>query len=203
LQGAEISALANVARSGCFRLDLLGGFRYLQLNESLNVTQDFVAGDFSEEDTWDDAFRTRNNFYGGQIGARAEYAYHRFFMNVTGKVALGVTNQQVALDGGLTQAFLTNGTDNLGNPVQNVQVTHTPGGGLLELPATLTRNHFTVVPELGYNLGYQFTPYMRGAIGYTFVYWSSVVRPGDQVTGLPRATSFWAQGLNFSLGFNF
>ncbi len=78
-----------------------------------------------------------------------------------------------------------------------------------------------MVPEIGFNVGRQVTNNIRLYVGYTFLYWSSVVRPGDQIdfvvnpTQLPtsagpgmlvgparpaplfRESDFWAQGINF------
>jgi hypothetical protein len=82
------------------------------------------------------------------------------------------------------------------------------------------------VPEAGLNLGFHLSPRTVMRFGYTFVYWSNVLRPGDQIsrvvspslvptdpnygTGGPNqpayqfhAASYWAQGLNFGLEFNF
>jgi hypothetical protein len=203
LQCAELNAVANVTRSGPFRLDFLGGFRYLQLDETLHAEQDFISADQSELDTWDDEFHTHNHFYGGQIGARAEWVWDRLVVDVSGKVALGVTNQQVALNGGLTRAIATPGMDAFGNPVQNVQVVQGSNSGLLAQPDSYSCNHFTVVPEVNLDVGYQFTRWFRATLGYSFLYWSSVARPGDQVSGVPRMTGFWAQGLNCGLGFSY
>jgi hypothetical protein len=81
------------------------------------------------------------------------------------------------------------------------------------------------VPEVGVNLAYQLTGNVRVNLGYTFLYWSNVVRPGDQVdtvidisqipnfrpnvpftgipapTVVPNDTDIWAQGLNAGLEF--
>jgi hypothetical protein len=203
LQSAELNLVANLARSEHVHLGVLSGFRYLQFDENLHVEQDFTSADFSEQDFWDDEFRTRNHFYGGQVGARLEYAYQRFFFDVTGKVALGVTDQHVTLAGGVTQAITTTSVDNFGNVIPTTQVAQSTSGGLLTEPAAFSRDRFAVVPEVGFNLGYQLTSYLRASVGYNFVYWSSVVRAGDQVSGVPRATSFWAQGLNLGLAFRF
>lgn len=203
LQGAEVNAVANLADGGGFRLDFLGGFRYLQLDEALRIEQDFVWPDLSELDTWDDAFHTHNRFYGGQVGARAEWMLQRLFVNATGKVALGVTQERVSIGGGLTQAVVSDGFQPLAVPVTGVQVIHSPIGGLLADPASFRRNRFAVVPEVGLNLGYQLTSCLRLSTGYSFLYWSSVARPGDQVTGASRTTSYWAQGVTFNLGLNF
>ena len=42
-------------------------------------------------------------------------------------------------------------------------------------------NQFSVVPELGLTLGYDFSPQLRATIGYDLVYWNTVARPGDQI----------------------
>ena len=76
-------------------------------------------------------------------------------------------------------------------------------GGLLTQPASFSRDIFAVVPQFNFDVGYEFNPFCRASIGYEFLYWSSVARPGDQVGGIPRGTNFWAQGLVFSLGFMF
>jgi hypothetical protein len=84
-----------------------------------------------------------------------------------------------------------------------------------------SRDVFAVVPEIDLNVGYQVTPHARLEAGYSFIYWSNVVRAGDQidtsvnasyippgqtVVGDPtrprfafEQTSFWAQGVNFGL----
>ena len=84
---------------------------------------------------------------------------------------------------------------------------------------TYDRNEFTMIPELGLTLGYQFTRSVRLTTGYSMIYWGNVVRPGDQVdldvnpnlfppeavpfTGALRpqfqfvSTDYWVQGLSF------
>jgi hypothetical protein len=203
LQSAEFNLIANLGGTGRLRYGLLGGFRFLQLDENLHVQQSFVSSDFTEQDVWDDNFRTQNHFYGGQLGGRIEYVYERLVFDLVGKVALGATDQKVALGGGVTQAISTPSVDQFGNPIVNVQVNQSVNGGLLTQPALFHRDYFTVVPEVGFTLGYQLTNWVRASAGYTFIYWSSVVRPGDQVTGVPKATGYWAQGLNLGLSFRF
>ena len=56
-------------------------------------------------------------------------------------------------------------------------------GGFLALPTNIgnrSRDQFTAVPEIGFNVGRQLNNHLRVYAGYTFLYWSSVVRPGDQ-----------------------
>jgi len=118
------------------------------------------------------------------------------------------------------------------NDINGSQVVARPGqapevfvGGLLAAQSNIgqySRTRFSVVPDAALNIGYQFTPTFRGYLGYSFLYWSNVVRPGQQIDRnvnlafipntppappssqvrpavLCQETDFWAQGLNFGL----
>jgi hypothetical protein len=218
LWGAEANLRAALWRNGTTQIDLIGGFRYLNLHESLETGEDvFIGpGGLSQLATVDH-FATSNNFYGGQIGAHATFIWHRFFMDVTVKVALGSTHESVTIDG----AGLATGRFGLGTSLPY---------GTLALPSNLgnyDRNIFTVVPEARLNLGYQVTRRLRAYIGYTFLYTSRAVRPGDNIdlgvnpsvltavagrgtlvgTARPlfpgKDSDFWAQGLDFGLEFRY
>src|SRR5947209_7010179 len=94
--------------------------------------------------------------------------------------------------------------------------------GLLALPSNSGRTsdaQFAVVPEADLTLGRQVTDCCRVFVGYTFVYVSSVARPGqavDPVVNLAQltpgafagelrpqrrdaTTEFWVQGLNLGV----
>ena len=91
------------------------------------------------------------------------------------------------------------------------------------VPGVFTRDEFTLIPQLGLELGYQLNCNWRAYIGYDLLYWGSVVRGGDQIDlnldprnippaqagALPfpqfpgRTSSFWAQGLNLGTEFRF
>ncbi|HXG11165.1 MAG TPA: BBP7 family outer membrane beta-barrel protein [Gemmataceae bacterium] len=220
LWGLEANAIKNVCCGPCYRFDLLGGFRYLQLDEDLAIIEnvqvlpnDIVPDLAGTRFALTDIFDTRNQFYGGQLGGRLETWRGRWFLNVLGKVALGVTHQVVGITGSTTIT-----TPGVGE--------ETFPGGLLALRSNIcqyTRDRFAVVPEVGVNVGYQLTSNLRGYVGYTFLYWSDVVRPGDQINlridprQLPPAppipgaapvfrfndTDFHAHGINFGLEFRF
>ena len=38
-----------------------------------------------------------------------------------------------------------------------------------------------MVPEVGINLGFQLTNNLKIYGGYSFLYWTNIVRPGDQI----------------------
>lgn len=220
LQGADANLLYNVQNADGVRWDVLGGFRYVNLQENLTFTTDSpdlppVGPDIFR--TFD-RFTANNNFYGAQIGARVSYDNSRLFMNATGKLALGSTVETVGVNGG----FITN---------INGGFFSSPGGYFAQPTniGTQSRSQFAVVPEVNLNFGVRMSPWASFVVGYSFLYISSVARPGDQIDrvinpnqspaisnnfpaslsgaarpGLSiRDTDFWAQGLNFALEFRY
>jgi hypothetical protein len=213
--GAEANLRTNLW-CGCNGfVDGIVGFHYLGLTESLTVKENLTVllptgGSFVIVDR----FATQNRFYGTQVGAYGEYRWGEFSVGVKGTVALGPTEQIVDVTG----STRINGGS-------------TPGsfpGGLLTQTSNIgrhTRDVFGVVPEVGVNVGYQFTDHLRAFIGYNFIYWSSVVRPGSQIdqrvnaalipppvagpgaAQLPafafHGTDFWAQGLTLGVEFRY
>lgn len=229
LWGAEVNVRSNVWCGCCMNLDLLAGFRSLGLDESIEINERLVvlgntpntAGLGGSRIDITDSFKTSNRFYGGQLGAIAEFKKGRWFLDLSGRVGIGMTQQIVDINGGTTIVPLVN----------NVPGTVFSGpGGLLTGATTnighYSREKFSVVPELGINVGYQCTPCMRLFVGYNLLYWSNVVRPGavidttvnplrvfgrtnPNVPGpaspafLFRDSDFWAQGINFGMEFRF
>lgn len=223
LQGGEGNGLVNVVDGGRLRVDLLAGFRYLNFLEDLTFTthtetipgipfQPFFA------DT-QDVFRARNDFYGGQLGARAGWnAGAGLSVSAEAKVALGDMNERVDVSGSTSTNIVTAGA----GPIVF------PGGGLFAQPTNLgshAQDRFAVVPEVDLRVGYQVTDLARVFVGYTALYVSDVARPGEQINPninlartainqalivVPiegpaepsfrfRTTDFWAQGVSFGL----
>jgi hypothetical protein len=164
---------------GCdYRVDLLGGFRYLNLREALTITENMqflpgVLGDpFNGTHVINsDTFATRNQFYGGQVGVSAQKQWGNLTLDGVVKLAVGVTHEEVSIQG--SQLFPP-GTPNV----------DTRAGGLFALSSnigTFSRDRFAVVPEVGVTLGWYLTENVQVTVGYNFLYWSSVVRPGEQI----------------------
>lgn len=227
--GAEAN-LRRVLCAGCnYRIDALAGFRYLDLRESLQITESVTTlKDFPEPSLNPpvqvkagdnflsiDRFATRNQFYGGQVGLNGEYRWGRWLFGATAKVGLGVTQETLNIQGSttLTQAAT-------GNKI-------VAPGGLYAQPSNIgqfSQSHFAVAPEVGLRVGYQVTDNINIFVGYSVLYLSNVIRPGDQIdrsidvtqapfglgntvnlppvtgvqhpTPLFRQTDFWAQGVN-------
>ncbi|MCO6458199.1 MAG: BBP7 family outer membrane beta-barrel protein [Pirellulaceae bacterium] len=210
-------AADQMGRAGhdCFRgwrLDALGGYRYLQLREDLRIREDLNTTGSGLPATFliTDQFLTRNDFHGGDLGLQMEWHRCRWTLELLGKVALGNSRQSVTIGGSTERS-------SGGSTVQS-------NGGLLAQrtnSGTFTQDTFAVVPEFGVTIGYHITQRLTASLGYTMIYWNHVARPGDQIdlqvnpnlfppeanpfTGPLRPafafadSDFWAQGLDFGL----
>jgi hypothetical protein len=200
-QGAEANLVANLARNQSFQWDALVGFRWLQLVEAANVNpKQSVQLRGDENGTlviYQSNIHASNDFYGGQIGTRAFYNFGALVANLTAKLAFGGTHEILDVQNQ--------------NQAINTQVTNivTTIGGI-------HRDRFAVVPEVGFNIGYDLTSRLRINLGYTFLDISSLTRPGDatvtnglaannqvQYSATARSSDFWAQGLNLGMLFHY
>ena len=223
LGGGELNATWAMPPSDGWRVDLLGGVRFLQLSESYTITTSSPYNPPNPVDIWNttDAFDARNRFLGVQVGARAAYDQGPWVSSVSGKLALGSMQQRVSVNGYLET-----------NDYNNYGPTQTFSGGYFALPTNSgdhSRNTFAVVPEIGLNVGYRLTPQATVFVGYSFLYMSSVARPGEQIdrninptqtasygndppvtpvgpaqpTFSFHTTDFWAQTLSIGLAYRF
>ncbi len=226
--GADINARRKLYQGCVFNIDGLIGYRYMNLTESMEITERSVRPNPTSVAPFVDAngtihgaaafdsFRTSNRFNGGQFGLAMECNKGRWTFDLRTTVAFGVTQASVDIDGGQT-LYYTNG-----NSV-------TSRGGLFALDSNIghhTSQHFAVIPEATFNIGYNITPRCRIFVGYNVIYWSQVLRPGNQIdtaidsTRIPNFgntnatltttphpswaanySGYFAQGLNF--GFTF
>jgi hypothetical protein len=208
--GCGDTVFMNLPSAYRSRIDLGIGYRYTQLDEGLGITERLAAvgspaGSFINVF---DNFDTQTQFNGVDFGIF--YTRHRglWSIDLQGRFGIGTNQQQVDING-VTQSRLGNG------------VTNNDQGGLLALDSNIgsfSRDRFSILPEFRATLGYKITPRLRATVGYTFLYWSNVVRPGDQIDldvnrnqvpnpGInpvvptsPRfsfnETDYWAQGIS-------
>jgi hypothetical protein len=223
LGGGEFNVTWAMPPQDAWRVDLLGGIRFLQLRESYTITTSSPYNPPNPVDIWNttDAFDARNRFYGLQVGLRAAYDRGPWVGNVLGKLALGTMQQRVSVNG-----FLETNDYNDYGPTQIFP------GAYFALPSNSgdhSRNTFAVVPEVALNLGYRLNPQATVYVGYSFLYASDVARPGDQInrninptqtvaygndppatlvgaaqpTFSFNTTDFWAQTVSIGLAYRF
>jgi hypothetical protein len=214
----EMQCLEAVVRRSviqqCDRnLDFVFGYRYGRLVEDLTINDSTIRLGSTVQKT--DVFDARNEFNGLELGFISTTRHCRWSLELLAKLAMGNTRSRMDVSG------RTRVTDSQGGSVNL-------NGGLLALPTNsipVERNSFSTMPELGVTLGYDLTCNLKARVGYSVVYWSSVMRPGDQIdtningtqvpptsTGLQGMASpesravgsdFWAQGLNVGLDYRY
>jgi Putative beta barrel porin-7 (BBP7) len=197
------------------RIDLLGGYRYFKLRETLTIREALVSidpgGVIPQGTTTDliDQFATGNDFHGADLGVAAELFWPMVSVEILGKVAIGGAFQRAIVSGETTVVVP-------GNPAA------TTAGGLLALPTNIgsySQAAFGVLPEFGLNTTISLTPDLSLLCGYTLVVLSDVLRSGSQIDRVVntsqigddplvgaarpelvlRQSTFVLQGLNFGV----
>ena len=211
---------ASQIANGCGReprIDWIIGYRYVALDDELRFAENLVALGLSGNDNFvnsRESFETENRFQGLELGFVREIPFGRWWFETVSRIAIGTNAQKVRIDG---STMLTE---------SGVPATF-PGDLYAQTTniGTYERNRFAVVPEVGATLGFHLSPRMSLTAGYTLVYFSNVVRAGDQidtdlnpdllpVANLPltgaarprfifRQSDFFAHGATAGLDFRF
>ena len=209
--GGDLNARFGIRRGCNWTIDALAGVRNLNLNDTLSINET-LYGTSGRGDSYvvNDSFSTQNTFWGGQLGVMLGYNYKRWAFDTTVKVALGQTNVNADISGNTL--------------INSPGVSNNYQGGLLAQRTNIgnySDNHFSVVPELGFTVGYYLTPRMKVFAGYNILYWTNVARsgglidpvvnpnlvpPGTSAAAVParpaqqiQFTDLWAQGVNVGL----
>ncbi len=207
--------------SGCsdccgwgYGIDLLMGYRYYRMTDSLTIHEDIVddSGGSSNGTAFDitDDFRTENQFHGGEIGFRTRVERGCWSLGLLTKLAIGNNQYAVTIDGSTTTVIL------------GFAPTY-DANGILATQSNIGRyedDQFTIIPQLGLEVGYQVCCNVDLFVGYNLIYWPHVQRSADQIDPNvdPRnwppvqsgplpfpapklcSTDYWAQGINFGVG---
>jgi hypothetical protein len=238
LYGAEVNGRYHFNVADHWHANILYGFRWVHLDESITI-QDFLSPQMDNVLTFLgpapvnggtglpvpagstitdlDSFRTTNNFFGFNFGGQITWDKDWWFCSAFTKIAVGPTVEQVLINGNST---LTPP----GGP------TTTAVGGVLALSSNIGTYHrtvLTVVPEAGLNIGINVHPNLQIIAGYSYLAWTNVVRPGNQIShainstevptnntfgqGLPPAAplfrfvgeTFWINSFNVGVNWHF
>ncbi|MCA9120285.1 MAG: BBP7 family outer membrane beta-barrel protein [Planctomycetaceae bacterium] len=217
LQGAEALFRRRLFQGCDSRVDFLFGYRFAKLDESLNISQSslwtatqgaIVAG--TTQNLFD-SFATDNQFHGGELGIAYTQQYSCWSLDATMKMALGNNRSTVTIDGQTVNTVPAGGSA-------------TFVGGLLAQQTNIgryERDAFGFIPELTITARRDVTCNLSISVGYNLMYWTATLRPGDQIdrqvsqfppeapmgTQRPafnfQSGSFWAQGLNLGLAYQF
>lgn len=219
LFGTELLGRHLLTVQGCSRLDVVAGYRYLNLGETLRT--DSVALSFDDSSGFDadtiisrtDGFASRNEFHGGEMGLVYRWWNCCWAVNLTGKVALG----------GTRTTSRVGGTTTIISPANLATVT---SGGVFTQPSNIgqySQSEFAAVGDIGVKIEYAATSQLRLSLGYNWLGWSSVARIGNSIdttvdpsqlapSSNPAATrpafafhntNFWSHGATFGGYYDF
>lgn len=183
--GLELNGRGYGYQIGTSRVEGILGLRYVNFQESLDLTQvtgvqdatyvgvldffgDFVPG-VENLTILQSNMSARNRFYGAQAGVFGETEFFGFFVNGTAKVAVGGMYQEM----------------NFNENVTALGATVPMPTNIYPYPTNFeeTRTRLAWLPELTVNLGYNFTDNCRAWVGYNWLWMNRVIRPNG--TGLP------------------
>jgi hypothetical protein len=204
--GGDFCFTLGTAQNTWWSATLLAGFKYLEFDEQIQVSQFSVilpGGSASVAGVPVNApngiailddFDTRNQFYGGLIGGRVEARYGRLTLEVTEKFGIGATHQVVGIQGSTTAvtppitvpgSVLSNTFPSLFPPQITISngIMSFPGGVL----ATETnsgqhvRTQFSLASDTNVSLRLKLTKCISLVGGYNFIWLKEVVRPGNEI----------------------
>lgn len=191
------------------RVDWIIGYRYLKLDDRISFAESLESQVPGAPGTiqLNERFATENQFNGLQLGIVHEAHFRRAWLESMLRVAVGGNSQRVNISGNTS--------------ITELGTTDRYPGGLLAQTSNIgnyRRNEFTMIPEIGFRLGFRITSCFHANIGYSVLYVPNVVRAGDQidpsvnpnlipepntpVTGSLRPrfslveSDFWAHGLS-------
>jgi hypothetical protein len=123
------------------------------------------------------------------LGLRGRYVSRPLYFDLIARVAMGTSHEVVNVSGRYESFNFT--APHAGGPE-----------GIFAQPANegqTSANDFAVVPEVQLRIGYAATNWLSVSLGYDFLYFSSVVRPGDQINrNLPKGQTFQQGGNSIS-----
>lgn len=224
--GGEVNLLFNLANAPESRWDLIGGFRYLGQKDQFRSDQSSTvlapgtvgfagrAAPGPDIVSLRDYLETNNSFYGGQVGVQGRFQSGPWNLDVVAKVGLGDNEQHLEA---LGRTLLTNSAGR----------TLYQSGGLFVPPglSSIDRGRLSFTSEVNLRVGYRITERWLASVGYTFLFWGDVIRPGAQINPAvdPRivptslsfnpnispapfqlhSTDFWAQGMTVGLEYRY
>jgi Putative beta barrel porin-7 (BBP7) len=200
-----------------YRVDAVFGYRHYSLTDDLRIREDLLSTNEQRVPpgtriTVNDRFRTENRFHGALVGLNGTWYCGQWSFGGRVGASIGTMYRELLIEGSTVVQVPG------GMPSTRV-------GGLFAQTTNIGRyrsDTFTVVPELGFNLGYQLTPHITAYAGYTWIYLPNVWRAGDQIDvrvdpvqlaggtsarNLPAptfaSTNAFVQGVNFGVRLGF
>ncbi len=210
--GADLSIRQLWYKNCGMTVDLLYGYQYMGLDESLTIADRSVSLNdvppIGSIRATTDIFDVENDFHGGQIGMATHYREGCWSFSSLAKVGFGSLRRRSVLTGSTFNSIDgNNATDPNGLLVRSTNA------------GTVNDDTFGWVPELDFTLGWQKYPCFDVTVGYHIIAMtdalqvSGVIDPNLAVnaavppTGLQRPSAnfrhgtFYVQGIHFGISY--
>jgi hypothetical protein len=171
----------------CRFIDLLAGYRFAKLQDTLSINEQMISTDTQSEIVPGttmavlDNFDADNTFNGIEIGFTKQRSLLHGLLDFRATVALGNTHSVVTIGGSTTTTVPDDPT-----PVVSP-------AGMLALGSNsgqFEHDYFSSISELGVRYQHHLCCGWEASIGYTLIYWSDVVRAGEQIDPELNPTEF-------------
>jgi len=218
LYTGEILGRINLDGDNRSRLDLIGGYHTTLIDDGLTIrsNHEILGGNLPVGTRFliNDDFNTRNQFHGGALGLWYDSYRGPWTISLLGKLSIGRMSEEIRIRGNTVVTDVANNST-------------TYEGGLLAQRTNIgnyQRHETAFIPEINLTLSRQLTQRLDFTMGYSFVYWSTLVLAGDQVDprvnvsqliggpilnpqdpGPPtfRDTDYWVHALSFGFNYRF
>lgn len=211
--GADISMRQLWYKGMGGTVDLLYGYQYMGLDESLGISSTSVSlsDDFAPVGslrTVIDDFDVENDFHGGQLGISTNYREGCWSFRSLAKVGFGSLSRRVTRTG---TDFRSIDANNFTDP-NGLLIRSTNSG-------ERTDNTFSWVPELDFTLGWQHFPSFDVTVGYHVIALTDAVQVSGTIdpelatnladvpvgaqrpSPILRDNTFYVQGIHFGLNY--
>lgn len=202
--GGDLNFRRLLDRGDRYRLELLAGYRQLYLDDELRASFAMVpvglAAVVLPRITGSDAIRSRNDFFGPQLGLYGSTGWDRLTLEAHAALALGVTASDLNFVRTRTQtsnpasAALLLSAVGVPPPIATALATATAQFPLTGANTGGSATYFGLVGEGGFRLNWRATDHVRLTAGYSFLYWNNVRRAQEAFANSallrPRAADF-------------
>lgn len=157
----------------------LAGYRHYRYDSNLVITENLTVlpGTTTPlvpgtEIFVQDAFRTENDFHGGELGLQGMTQCSWWWVDGMAKVAVGSHRRRVSIDGTTINTVPGAGTAEFDGGLLTSEVTNIGNYG---------SNTVAVIPEFRLGIGAQLTNNFSFRAGYNLIIWNAVARAGSQL----------------------
>lgn len=152
------------------------GPRFYHLDDTIEIREEFTSTASGREYLLVDSFKTENSFLGGEIGLKARRRRGRWQTDLGVGLGIGTTHQELDISGYSRVRSANSGAEY--------------ANGFLAQPTNIGNyedNVFSLVPRLEFDLEWEFADGWSASVGYNLLYWTNVLRAGEQIDGTVNA----------------